>query len=278
MSRKEQSRAVVRTLISLAAIIVIVLIVGFLFAGTLWLVSILEPIAEVLSGIGLLLLLPMLAVAAVFRKSRGFCGKGTVFISYLWWIALWMAATLVLYQFWGVAGFVVGVVLLGVGTVPLACLASFFHGKVALSCGMILATALTFLVRTLGSWIVAHGESATIDESEGLAVRMDLKTAQNTLSPWLHTVQTNGELPPWTVGKAFSDEREVVAISPAGQICTPVGARDLIANPELGDAIELRDVRDPRLTTFTHLRGTESFISYTLWCASVPRRGTVGSA
>jgi LytS/YehU family sensor histidine kinase len=85
-------------LVWIVVMMLIGLVTGIFLAVTLWIVSILAPATVVLAGIGTLLLLPLLMVPAISRKSRNFCGNSVAIVTYLWGAALWMWATLVFYQ------------------------------------------------------------------------------------------------------------------------------------------------------------------------------------
>jgi biotin transporter BioY len=70
MALKDAAKTFAGFLIWIVLMIVIVAIVAILLSGTLWLVSIIEPIAVALAVTGILLLIPFLLVSAVFRRTR----------------------------------------------------------------------------------------------------------------------------------------------------------------------------------------------------------------
>jgi WD40 repeat protein len=233
------------------ALIVLMTLIGVvistLLAGTLWVASILAPFALLLACIGTLLLLPLIAVSAVSPRSRRFCGQGIVLVSYSWGIALWMWATLVLYQLWGVFGLVAGLVLVGVGSVPTACVALLFHGQIKVVLLTISAVVIVFAVRALGHWVTAKRKPDSRRGPESSATPLNASTRSGS-----------GQ---WVVGQAFTEEYESLAVSPAGQISTPVGPKTLGENPKLGDAIEVRNIKDPWLAQFIYMRAeNERFI------------------
>jgi hypothetical protein len=266
MALKDAAKTFAGFLIWIVLMIVIGAIGGILLAGTLWLVSIIEPIAMALAVTGIVLLIPFLLVSAVFRRTRRLCGHGTVAVSYLWGAALWMWAMLVLYHLWGSFGLVVGLVLLGIGSVPMACTAMLFHGEFAALAATILALLFTFGVRSLGVWIAAKADHRLkIDESAQPQLSLPIER-RSLAKKWLTFIvkgrpQRGSHLSAWTVGQAFSEERESVGLSSTGQISTPVSAQSIEANRGLGDAVEIRDIEDPWLTRFIHIRAnTGEFI------------------
>src|SRR5487761_1368425 len=92
---------------------------GFAFIyGTVWISEKLLPFVELLSAIGLAAFILCLLSSTIFRGSRRFCGSGIASVSFVWGLALWMFATLVLFDRWGAAGMFFGFALMGYGTVP----------------------------------------------------------------------------------------------------------------------------------------------------------------
>ena len=147
-------KAIVLWLIAFA---VVILILAAFVRGIVWAVSILFPLAQFLSRLGTTLLILMLLPSAVFKGSRRFCGKGIVAVSYIWGIALWMHATLLLYEIWGTTGLVLGVILLGAGSVALLCLALLFYGQFVALGLVVLLLILIFSVRAFGFWVISKG-------------------------------------------------------------------------------------------------------------------------
>jgi hypothetical protein len=253
-------------LIWIVLMIVIGAITSVVLVGALWVASALAPLTTILAALGTLLSIPLLFVAAVSRRNRHFCGRGIVVVSYLWGAALWMWATLVLYHLWGTFGLITGLALLGIGSVPMACIAMLFHGEFAALAGTILALLFTVGSRALGVWIAAKADHALkIDESADPQPSLPIER-HSLAKKWL-TFLVNGRpqrgsyLSAWTVGQAFAEERESLGLSSTGQISTPVSAQSIEANRGLGDAVEIRDIEDPWLTRFIHIRAnTGEFI------------------
>jgi hypothetical protein len=162
-----------------------------------------------------------------------------------------MWATLVLYHLWGAFGLIVGLVLVGVGSVPTACVALLFHGQFRAMMLTIFAVVLLFVVRTLGFWITAKGSSGHRDDELG---------SELPLLPVSESIQS--ESGQWIVGQAFTVECESLGVSSAGKISTPVSPERLGADPKLGDAIEIRDIKDPWLATFIYMRAEKDNFIY----------------
>jgi hypothetical protein len=110
-------------------------------------------------AICLLVLLPL----SIFRKLRPWTGLGIFFASFLFGTMLFAFSCLVVLELWGVFGLVVGLILAGVGVLPVAFLAALFHGEWALLGYVVLGTVLTYGTRTLG---IRLAESTPDDEYE----------------------------------------------------------------------------------------------------------------
>ncbi len=138
--------------------------IGMAFVyGMVWISSKLYPIVEVLSVLGLAVLILNLLPSAIFKGSRRICGNGIVIVSYVWGLSLWMYSILILFQLWGVGGIYLGFVTLGVVTVPLACVALLFRAEWSLTGQLILWAVIVFATRALGYWIISKGEMPASD-------------------------------------------------------------------------------------------------------------------
>jgi len=89
------------------------------------LLNILQFVSMLAVTLFVLVLLPM----SIIRKLRGLVSSATFGFSILWGVTLWVTATAVLLNRWGVLGFVLGVLLLGFGSLPLAAFASLLNGE-----------------------------------------------------------------------------------------------------------------------------------------------------
>jgi len=102
-----------------------------------------------LSAIGLVVLILLLLPLSVPRRTRLFASQAMYIVSYLWGVALWMIATAILLNAWGVVGFVIGVLLVGFGSVPLACVACVITGDWLNLGALVLGVLLVFGLRAI---------------------------------------------------------------------------------------------------------------------------------
>lgn len=141
----------------------------FLIRGVVWVSDKVLPwlnlASEILLGVCLLVLLPM----CIFRKTRPFAGVGFYFGSYLFGLTLWVFSCLVCYLLWGYRALLFGLVLAGVGVLPVALVASVFTAHWSLLRDLTIQIVLTFGTRALGSWLMVHQPQSMPTDEESLA-------------------------------------------------------------------------------------------------------------
>lgn len=120
--------------------------------------NILAAIANVLAAASILILIPLLIIAVLFKRARKFCGTGTLIISYAWGASTWLTATVYLNDLWGKVAVVIGVFCFGVGSVPLGCLALLLHGRFGPMFMILGQLVFVYILRIMGVWIESTGK------------------------------------------------------------------------------------------------------------------------
>lgn len=105
-------------------------------------------------AINLLILLPL----GLFRKTGIVGGMGMYISSYVFGLTLWFLGLLLTYFTWGFFGIFIGLVLGGVGVVPVAMLAMLLNGEFFTLVVLIVLTILTFGARALGIYLTSRAE------------------------------------------------------------------------------------------------------------------------
>lgn len=118
----------------------------------------LAGIANLLAAISLIFVVPLLLIALIFKRARHFCGKGAVWISYLLGVSTWLTATVWLYDLWGTSAVVIGVLIFGIGSVPLGCVALLFHHEFGVFWELIGQLVALYVLRIVGFWIESKGD------------------------------------------------------------------------------------------------------------------------
>jgi len=115
-----------------------------------WLIN----LAWITLGINLFILLPL----SFFRKTGMFGGIGMFFSSYVFGLTLWFLGLLITYFTWGFLGVFIGLVLGGIGVIPLAMLAMLLEGELFVLFVLILLSVLTFGLKILGIYMASKAE------------------------------------------------------------------------------------------------------------------------
>jgi hypothetical protein len=110
------------------------------------------PVALIALGISILLL-PL----AAFRITRGFAGLALTILSYVFGATAWLYGAACSFMAFGWIGLIIGLILAGVGVVPLAMVAGIFKSEVPIMVTWILLAlvAATILARVAGLAMLA---------------------------------------------------------------------------------------------------------------------------
>lgn len=126
--------------------------------GSLWvsvhLLPVLTKTAWIVFAIDLLIFLPL----SILRSCRGFTGTTIYLSSYLFGIVTWFYGLILTYSLWGILAVVIGLMIVGIGVVPIAMLATLLKGMWGHFSSLILLVFITFGSRWAG---MAIAESNT---------------------------------------------------------------------------------------------------------------------
>lgn len=149
----------------------IAVIVGLIFLGTILIkggISLADKIfpflvkaTNFLTIILILILVPM----SFFRKSRMYSGLGMYFSSYLFGFSMWIYSALIAYILWGLIALFIGLFLMGIGVLPIALLASLFHGEWTIFGNLVYMAILTYGSRMAGMKIAEKAERDSYQEN-----------------------------------------------------------------------------------------------------------------
>lgn len=141
-------------LVTVALIAAMSLVAAF-FLGMGWLSSHLFPWFSKASLVaGSILFLVMLPLSVV-RKLRPFTSAAILLISFVFGITLWIEGLLVTLSTWGTFAVIVGVLMGGIGVVPIGMLAALFHGLWDPLFELLILTVLTFGSRFFSQWLAS---------------------------------------------------------------------------------------------------------------------------
>lgn len=117
------------------------------------------PIISWITGILLALNLIALLVA-ISRKARGVVGIFIYISSYIYGLQTWLAGFAVTLVFWGWFAVIVGVIMGGVGVVPIGMLAAIFHSRWDIFLLLLFDLILTYGSRVTGAVLAESAEMA----------------------------------------------------------------------------------------------------------------------
>ena len=132
---------------AIAALGGVVLLFALFIEGGVWLGEKIHPwlvtATSIVLGIVTFVFLPLLP----FRKTRVFSYVGLNFASAMFGFTLWVWGLLLTYRLWGAIAVVIGLVILGVGVIPIAMLATLFKGMWLTLGELVLLAVLAFGTR-----------------------------------------------------------------------------------------------------------------------------------
>ena len=95
----------------------------------------------------------ILGPLSLIPPTRFIAAIGFVSASFVFGAMMWCCGLGVTYGAWGIGGVIVGLVIAGVGIVPVAMLAVLLHGEWQALIVLVILVVLTFGLRALGLWL-----------------------------------------------------------------------------------------------------------------------------
>ena len=133
------------------------------FQGVGWIRDNVYPWSTLAAGIAALAVVPISILLAIFRKSRGIGAIGLLISSYVIGLGLWIWSLIVVYEFAGVFWLIVGVVIGGIGVVPVAFIAALFFREWSIAGQILIAAIFVYGVRWISLFL---SERSGIEEQD----------------------------------------------------------------------------------------------------------------
>lgn len=124
-----------------------------------------QPFVNWLAGSLFLINLIMLLVAIV-PKARGVTGVIIYISSYIYGLSTWIFGLTVTLALWGWLAVVIGMMMGGIGVVPIGMLAAIFKGNWAIFWSLFFSAALTYGSRLVGTLLVSNHEVRQYNNEE----------------------------------------------------------------------------------------------------------------
>src|SRR6516225_1687774 len=106
-------------------------------------------------GISVFILGPL----AVIRRTRGFSAAGLMIASYVFGVCLWITSLLLTWALWGGIAVFIGLIVLGIGIVPVALLATLFRAQWWNLLDLVMLIVATFGTRMLAVWLAGKADA-----------------------------------------------------------------------------------------------------------------------
>ena len=95
----------------------------------------------------------ILTPLSFFHKTRIVPMFGFMVCSYVFGLCTWILGLLTAYIYWGIGGIFIGLVLGGIGVVPIGILAALFHPDWGTALMLVVASVFTFGARGIALWL-----------------------------------------------------------------------------------------------------------------------------
>ena len=100
--------------------------------------------------IDLIVVLPI----SFFKKPKGLCGIILLNSSYILGLQLWLSGLMLTLQIWGIWAAIIGILLFGVGVIPIALIATSVKGMWNEGFQILLSVLVVFATRMLGAYLI----------------------------------------------------------------------------------------------------------------------------
>lgn len=139
----------------LAVVAVVITIPVVLLLGAAWVSQKISPWLMPVFLWTLAACVFILGPTALLRSTRGFSTIGLMVASYAFGFVLWVWSFLLVLELWGIFAVVIGLLLAGIGIVPVAILAALFHAQWESLGDLAIMIVATFGARILAVWLAS---------------------------------------------------------------------------------------------------------------------------
>lgn len=105
----------------------------------------------------LLVFLPL----ALFKKTRAFSATAMYFSSFVFGTTAWFYSAAMTFALFGWLGLIIGLLVLGIGVVPMAFFGSLLKGHSSVAWGVAFPVILAFATRGISMFVATRGEART---------------------------------------------------------------------------------------------------------------------
>jgi len=152
MSLKSIGESIAGVLMLLALLAAAALLLALFLMGANWIGKQIMPWLWTISLVALAVVLAVLSPMSAFQRTRGPASVGLLISSYIFGVTVWFFGLLITVTVWGKIAAAIGLMMMGVGVVPIAMLAALLNAQwtvLGLLTGMLV---LTFGIRAFAIW------------------------------------------------------------------------------------------------------------------------------
>ncbi len=140
-------------IIGICIFFMIIFLTMFFVKGGVWLGALVLPWLSIFMRLVFILNVIIFLPLGIFKKTRSFSAFGFVMSSFVYGLTLWFWALLLTYLIWGTRAVFIGLLIAGVGVVPISVFATALNGQWAVTGEIILFMVLTYGSRMLGFYL-----------------------------------------------------------------------------------------------------------------------------
>jgi hypothetical protein len=158
MSMAEKMKSVGLGIGGVVMVLVLVAIPVIFLYGASWASEKVYPWLAPVFNLTLSICVLLLGPLSFFSKTRAFAAMGFLISSFVFGVILWILSLLLTLELWGMLAAIIGIVLMGIGIVPVALLAALFHADWSSIGSLAMLIVATFGVRMLSLWLAAKAD------------------------------------------------------------------------------------------------------------------------
>lgn len=100
-----------------------------------------------------------------YRKAKEISAIGLIISSYVFGLTLWLWTLLLTYMIWGMIAVIIGLLITGIGVVPIALLATVINGEWSVAVQIIMLIIFTFGSRMLGYYFAERVDDFAYEQN-----------------------------------------------------------------------------------------------------------------
>ena len=139
----------------------ILFVAVFLIRGGANIADKIYPFVHYIGSIVLIIDIVILLPLSFIKKTREVAAIGFLISSYIFGLGMWLYSFIITYSLWGGLAVFIGVIMMGVGVMPIALIASLFNGLWIFVLGLLFGLFLVYGSRSLAHYLNSMVQDST---------------------------------------------------------------------------------------------------------------------